>query len=192
MDSRENWNIISDRIQQRAINTDLLEFQDIKRSEMLRQKIQKDLIIAESAGVLKTKPQDIRLLLKCTNDKSGKGKMEITGGGRNFNREKDVPHFERTDGCWFDFAIFLDEGKKKDYITCIGFNFEIRFPSPISPHFLRFDLNPPNHHNDDQGLRFHVHPGNDDLMIHSPPMSPMEILTMFLYGLPLRYKPRAS
>jgi len=46
--------------------------------------------------------------------------------------------------------------------------------------------------NDERNIRFHLHPSNDDIMIHSPPMSPLEILHMFLYGLNIRDKPRSS
>jgi hypothetical protein len=40
-------------------------------------------------------------------------------------------------------------------------------------------------------MRFHLHPGNDDIMIHSPPMSPIEILHLFLYGIDIPDKIRA-
>jgi hypothetical protein len=32
----------------------------------------------------------------------------------------------------------------------------------------------------------------DDFMFHSPPMSPLEILNLFLYGLPIPKHPRSS
>lgn len=37
-----------------------------------------------------------------------------------------------------------------------------------------------------------IHPIYDDFMIHSPPMSPLEILRMFLYDLYFPTRPRAS
>lgn len=49
-----------------------------------------------------------------------------------------------------------------------------------------------NNDNETRGMRFHVHPGSDDVMIHSPPMSPLEILHLFLYGLIIPEKRRFS
>lgn len=75
--------------------------------------------------------------------------------------------------------------------SLIGFNFEIRFPETMSSRFLRIDLNQPNHKNDDKNMRLHLHPSHDDIMIHSPPMSPLEILHLFLYGIDIPDKIRA-
>ena len=69
---------------------------------------------------------------------------------------------------------------------------EIRFLEDNPTKFLRFDLNLPEHNNDNQGKRFHLHPGNDDLMIHASPMSPLEILHLFLYDLKMPERPRGS
>jgi hypothetical protein len=44
-------------------------------------------------------------------------------------------------------------------------------------------LNRLEHNHEDKRKRFHIHPGNDDLMIHASPMSPLEILHLFLYDL---------
>jgi hypothetical protein len=115
------------------------------------------------------------------------------GGGKNFNRIQDIPHFKLHNGCWFDFAITIDETGKPAQI--IGFDFEIRFPQKegeTKVPFLRIDLNLPDHNNDERNIRFHLHPSNDDIMIHSPPMSPLEILHMFLYGINIPDKPRTS
>lgn len=117
------------------------------------------------------------------------GIIEITGGQRNFNRIKEIPHFERCDGCWFDFAILVDKNIKPAEI--IAFDFEIRFLKNNPTKFLRFDLNRSEHNNDDKGKRFHIHPGNDDLMIHASPMSPLEILHLFLYDLKIPERPRS-
>lgn len=114
----------------------------------------------------------------------GSANIHPLGGGRedkrNQERSKDVPHFERSDGCWFDFSILVDESQKPAEI--VGFGFEMRFPDRDAVEFLRFDFNLPNHDNDDRGMRFHVHPGSDDFAIHSPPIAPLEILQLFLYG----------
>lgn len=126
-----------------------------------------------------------------TDDKQGHDK--IFGGGKNFGRIQDIPHFKLHNGCWFDFAITIDQNRKVEQIT--AFNFEIRFPKreeEIAVLFLRIDLNLPDHNNDERNIRFHLHPSNDGIMTHSPPMSPLEILHMFLYGMNIRNKPRSS
>jgi hypothetical protein len=166
---------------------------NVKNAKELRARLFKCLNIANDEGILQTKLQDIHKFLKITYP--DKNKVQILGGGReggerNFNRSKDIPHFERLDGCWFDFTITVDEIPKPAEI--IGFSFEIRFPDGYSVRFLRFDLNLPGHDNETRRMRFHVHPGSDDLMIHSPPMSPLEILHLFLYGLIIPEKQRSS
>lgn len=62
-------------------------------------------------------------------------------------------------------------------------DFEIRFLEENPTKSLRFDLNRLEHNHEDKRKRFHIHPGNDDLMIHASPMSPLEILHLFLYDL---------
>ena len=97
---------------------------------------------------LKTKHHEVHELLKMTSE--SKGIVTITGGQRgtrNFKRLKEIPHFERFDGCWFDFAILVNETCKPAEI--IGFDFEIRFLEDNPTKFLRFDLNLPEHNNED-------------------------------------------
>jgi hypothetical protein len=137
-------------------------------------------------GKLATKPHEYRQLLQKTKPSSNT--IEIVGGAKNFHRDPNKPHFARADGCWFDFAITLKEANKT--VEFLGFDFEIRFPEAMSVKFLRFDLNFPEHDNAKRGLRFHIHPGHDDLMIHAPPMSPLEILQLFIYGLEIPDKLR--
>lgn len=164
---------------------------NIKKAEILKQQILSLLNKACDEEVLKTKPHEIRNLLKLEkSEKDGKGVFEIVGGTRNFKRMKDLPHFERFDGCWFDFAILIDQHPKSADI--LGFNFEIRFPDDYTVKFLRIDLNTPGHDNDMRGMRFHVHPGHNHVMIHSAPMSPLEILHLFLYGLSIPERRRSS
>ncbi|NER35031.1 MAG: hypothetical protein F6J93_13585 [Oscillatoria sp. SIO1A7] len=145
---------------------------------------------AAEDDILKTKPHEIRRLLSLKDSKHGKGVFEILGGEKNFKRRRDIPHFERVDGCWFDFAILIDENPKPAQI--IGFDFEIRFPDDYPVKFLRLDLNTPGHDNDLRGMRFHLHPGSDDFMIHAPPMRPLEILHLLLYGLSIPERPRSA
>ncbi|MEA5514097.1 hypothetical protein [Nodularia sp. UHCC 0506] len=160
----------------------------VKSAKVLRGEIFQCLTKASANGLLKTKLHEIHKLLKIT--KPTKGIIEITGGERNFKRLKEIPHFERMDGCWFDFAILVNQNYKPAEI--IGFDFEIRFLDDNPIKFLRFDLNPPGHDNQERGIRFHLHPGSDDLMVHSPPMSPLEIIHLFLYDLKISERPRNS
>ncbi len=161
----------------------------VNKVSILKTQILKLLTQAHDEGKLKTKLHEIHDLLKLEQStQHGSDVSEILGGQRNFKRLREIPHFERADGCWFDFAILIDQKPKPAEI--LGFNFEIRFPTDLPVQFLRFDLNLPGHNNQERGMRFHLHPGSDDLMVHSPPMSPLEILHLFLYGLPLPDKLR--
>ncbi|MEA5568382.1 hypothetical protein [Anabaena sp. UHCC 0399] len=183
MNSNSNWEQICDQVQERLLKNAPLT---VESSKVLRSEILKCLTTASDDGRLGTKLHQIHALLKMTP--ASKGIIEITGGQRNFKRIREVPHFERFDGCWFDFAIFVNENYKP--AEMIGFNFEIRFLDNNPIKFLRFDLNLSGHDNQEQGMRFHLHPGSDDLMIHSAPMSPLEILHLFLYGLDIPENPR--
>ncbi len=72
----------------------------------------------------------------------------------------------------------------------IAFDFEIRFLEDNPTKFLCFDLNRPEDNNEGKGKLFYIHPGNDDLMIHGSPISPLEILHLFLYDLKKPEPPR--
>jgi hypothetical protein len=186
LSSNNSWEQICAEIQQRSLESIQLELKGT--SKQYRLEILKCLIAANDDKLLKNKQHEIRKLLKF-RDKSKvilkEGYSDIIGGEKNFKRSKNIPHFERHDGCWFDFTIIISPTE------IIAFDFEIRFPEGYSPSFLRFDLNLPGHDNQERDIRFHMHPGNDDIMIHSPPMTPIEILHLFLYGLELPKKSRS-
>lgn len=192
LSDKNNWQTICAEIQERSLGNTYLE---VKNATSLWAAILKCLTTASDEKILKAKQDEIRKLLKkgASSQINKKGYAEIMGGGKNFNRIQDIPHFKLHNGCWFDFAITIDETVSPAQI--IGFDFEIRFPQregEIAVPFLRIDLNLPDHNNDERNIRFHLHPSNDDIMIHSPPMSPLEILHMFLYGMNIRDKPRVS
>jgi hypothetical protein len=189
LSGKDTWQKSCDEIQSRT--WEAIPTISSKKAVELRAEILKCLIQAFNDKALKTKTHEIRSLLKLEKSrKDGEDTWEILGGQRNFKRLREIPHFERADGCWFDFAILIDQKPKPAEI--LGFNFEIRFPADLPVQFLRFDLNLPGHNNEDRGMRFHLHPGSDDLMVHSPPMSPLEILHLFLYGLPIPDKLRSQ
>jgi hypothetical protein len=187
LNGKDTWQDYCAKIDRRTL--EITPKIDEKKAHILQAQILKLLTKAHNEEKLKTKIQEIRSLLKLEQStQHGEDIVEILGGQRNFKRLKSLPHFERFDGCWFDFAILIDQ--KPNPINILGFNFEIRFPDEMPVQFLRFDLNLPGHNNQDRGMRFHLHPGSDDLMVHSPPMSPLEILHLFLYGLPIPEKLR--
>lgn len=186
MKSKNSWEKICEEIQQRSLSQISLE---IENAEKLRKQIFKCLNDAHNKKILTSNLSEIHQLLRISNGKQGH--YEIWGGSKNFKRLKDIPHFKLHNGCWFDFAITIDETGKSAQI--IGFDFEIRFPQKegeAKVPFLRIDLNLPDHNNDERNIRFHLHPSNDDIMIHSPPMSPLDILHMFLYGISIPDKSR--
>lgn len=107
---------------------------------------------------------------------------------RNTRRVKHMPHLERFDGAWFDFAL-TGIADMENPIRLDSYTFEIRLPlwqdqprDEQRPHFLRFDLNPPGHDNAATGDRCHMHIGSDLFSIPSPWMSPLEILDEIVYG----------
>jgi hypothetical protein len=175
LSGQSTWLKYSQEIQHRSLQAFSLE---VKSSRTLYQEFSKLLNQAHNEGLLDTKLFDIRKLLQMTSQ--DRKQVVILGGTKNFKRSKDIPHFNRVDGCWFDFAITINEVRKPAEI--IGFDFEIRFPETDPIKFVRFDLNLPGHDNQADGLLFHLHPSSDDFMVHSPPMSPLEILHLFLYG----------
>ena len=207
LSDKNNWEEICAKIQKRSQSDELLQ---VKNAKFLRTQILQCLTLASNEKVLKTNINEIHDLLKLSQSSvvPKKGYTAITGGEKNQHHRLDIPHFKLHNGYWFDFAITIDETCKPAKI--IGFNFEIRLRKKAvrvktSSHsafrkrknlalFLRIDLSLPNHHNDERGLRFHLHPNSGDIIIPSLPMSPLDILHMFLYGMKPRNdnKPRSS
>lgn len=102
----------------------------------------------------------------------------IAGGEKNQARDRSVPCFERSDGAWFDFTLIVRE--ENDRLAVLAYDFEIRLPYGHGAPFLRFDLNLPDHRNQGRDLRCHLHPGNDDILVPAPLMTPAELLSLFL------------
>jgi hypothetical protein len=189
LNGKETWDQTRQIIQNRQVKADL--DRTVKSAKVLWAAIFQLLNAASDDGILATTQAELRGLLKLTpQPKQGKHVTAIMVGAatKNFKRDPAQPHLRRQDGAWFDFSILVDETQRPAAI--IGFDFELRFPAGFSTAFLRYDLNTPGHNNQDDGLRFHIHPGSDDLMIHSGPLTPIEILQQFLYGLPIPTKPR--
>jgi hypothetical protein len=160
--------------------------------ELLRA-LRKMLHEASDEQVLANKPHEVFSYLKKTEPPPDarpiRGAVAIVGGEKNQHRSRDRKHFLRDDGAWFDFTITVARSPRGPR-ELLAYDFELRFPGPQPPAWIRLDLNLPGHDNDEDGLRSHLHPGNDDLQAPSPLLSPLEILDLFLHGLRGRKKPR--
>jgi hypothetical protein len=191
LNSKDTWAKTRQIVQIRQLEA-LPNFR-VKSAKVLWATVFQLLNMASDEGILAATQTELRGLIKLTpQPKQGKNVTAVMVGAatKNFKRDPAQPHIRRQDGSWFDFSILVDETQKPADI--IGFDFEMRFPEGFPVDFLRYDLNTPGHNNQDDGLRFHIHPGSDDLMIHSAPIEPIEILQQFLYGLPIPTKPRAT
>lgn len=104
----------------------------------------------------------------------------IVGGVKNQGHDRSLPHLERSDGAWFDFSITVRE--HGGALELLAYDFEIRLLPGMGAPFLRFDLNLPEHRNEARELRCHLHPGNNDLLVPAPLMSPGEVLALFVDG----------
>jgi hypothetical protein len=147
------------------------------------------LIKASDQRLLAQSPSEVRTLLPRPVSTDASGTYDIAVGNvRNFRRDRALPHFSRMDGAWFDFQLLVRQHAGATSILAYGF--ELRLPHERPFPFVRFDLNPPGHDNDGDGLRSHLHLGTDDdgFSIPAPVMSPLEILDLFL--LRLRSGPR--
>lgn len=107
------------------------------------------------------------------------GAFCIEGGVKNQNRDRTLPHFERNDGAWFDFTITARE--QGGSLNLLAYDFEIRLKPGMGAPFLRFDLNLPEHPNEQRELRCHMHPGSDDVLVPAPMMNPLEVLYLFTH-----------
>lgn len=145
-------------------------------------RMRKELIDASNQRLLTNPIHEIHARLKRT-PKSERHRAEsvILGGDKNFQRVKDAgfKYFARDDRAWFDFALTLKESSR---LILIAYNFEIRFPEEFAAKFVRFDLNPPDHANEERGLRAHMHPGSDDILVPYFIMDPLELLKMMICG----------
>lgn len=120
----------------------------------------------------------------------------IVGGEKDLKRTGGKPHFLRPDGGWFVFSLVV-RARRGKALELVAYDFELCFPAHAVqtggfPRFVRFDLNRPGHQNQDRGLRSHFHPGHDDLIAPAPFMSPLDLLDLFIDGLPVPEHPRKA
>ncbi|MCC6877748.1 MAG: hypothetical protein IT378_25790 [Sandaracinaceae bacterium] len=130
-------------------------------------------------GVLAIGPHDISKHVRITESKLESDAFDLTGGRRNFDRKDALADLRMSDGGWIFFAVILrpvNEG-----LEVLAYNVERVFAKG-SPSWIRFDYNEPEHRNDQRGLRSHMHPANDDLILPAPIFDLEELLDLFLRG----------
>lgn len=181
------------RLQQRISSA--TPAQSIGARELYEQ-IRRTLSRAIREEVLRNGEYAVKRLLRLTRDpKEPAQGWLLTGGPHDFGRiaePKLDTHFVRDDGGVVHFAMTLLERDART-VEVLAYDFEVYFPSREPISFVRFDLNVLGHGNDEEGLRSHVHPGNDDLQLPSPVLEPSEALLLLLYGCrPRRDVPRSS
>jgi hypothetical protein len=163
------------------------------RAKVLWRDLRNSLIAGSNTGALRTSPNEIHRLVRLLDEPPPTVADElrvrdllgsahcIVGGEKNQHRDRGVAHLVRDDEAWFDFTITVRE--RTGELELLAYNFEIRFPAAMGAPFLRFDLNLPEHRNEDRELRSHLHPGSDDVHVPSPLMSPAELVALFVDGL---------
>ena len=144
--------------------------------------IQRHLIKASDCGLIMQSPREVRAFL--AQKETTRGGLVITVGSvRNFNRNRALPHFSRKDCGWFDFQLGL-EGTSGG-VEVLWYDFELRLPEHSPVPFVRLDLNPVGHTNEERALRSHLHVGSDDdgWSVPAPIFSPFEALDLMIHGL---------
>lgn len=143
----------------------------------LKDALDRDLLKIPEASIY----QHVRL--ECANE--GEREFVITGGIKDFRRSPESARLIREDLAWLHFTITVRH-YARDRLEVLSYDFELVFPDGHAPPFVRFDLNPPGHRNEARELRSHVHPGNDELQLPAPVMTPTELLELLL----VRLRPR--
>ncbi|MBL9107507.1 MAG: hypothetical protein JNL82_41860 [Myxococcales bacterium] len=109
----------------------------------------------------------------------------IFGGPKDFRRDDASARLIRDDLAWLHFTLTVRQ-HAPGRLEMLGYDFEIVFPDGHIPPFIRFDLNLPGHTNELRELRSHLHPGNDELQLPAPVMTPGEMLELLI----TRLRPR--
>ena len=98
LSGKSNWQKICADIQERSLNQTLLE---VESAREFKTEIFHCLNRASNEKILSANQKEIRGLLKkgASSQINKKGYTEIMGGGKNFNRTQDIPHFKLHNGC---------------------------------------------------------------------------------------------
>jgi hypothetical protein len=143
----------------------------------LFEEIRSLLVEAAEDGYLQGGPQHVFRVLRLAPERNA---IWCGPSQPNFRRDPHQPHLVRADGAWFDFRLILRE-KRREPLELLAYGFEFRRREPA--WWVRFDLNPPDHDNEQDGLRCHIHVNDDDLQLPAPMLHPIELLTLFIRGL---------
>ncbi len=149
---------------------------------------------AIEADKLAVAQQDLHKYITLEEDKQ-KGQSVVRGGllggQKPFARLPESALLRRDDDAWLHFTVTLSQAA--DRLELLAYDFELVFPANHSPPWIRFDLNYPEHSNQARDLRSHLHPGNDDILLPAPIMTPVELLELLIVGCRPRdpTKPRA-
>jgi hypothetical protein len=165
------------------------------RATDLREELRRILQKAIRAEVLKTPPDIVtRELLKLVSSEKDPtvhklgGTHGIFGAKKDFNRitgpADPKKKLVREDGAVIHFSLIVKE--RAGPLELIAYDFELYYPSKQPIWFIRFDMNEPGHKNDTLGLRSHIHPGHDNLLVPGVMLSPAEALSFLLFGFWLR------
>lgn len=151
-------------------------------AKTLLREIQSYLIKASDQKLIKEPHHEIYSLLRMTPLESSLVDISV-GETRNFHRNPELPHFTRKDGGWFDFQILVREDSFG--LVVLAYDFELRLVDQGQVSFVRFDLNPPDHRNEEKALRAHMHLNSDDdgMSIPAPILSPFEVFDLFIHGM---------
>jgi hypothetical protein len=180
------------RLQERMLADDALVLTGVRTGKDLLTQLRRRLSRATRDGVLVG--DCIHLVWETTDvvELPDGSCVEVTAiiGGVEINRDRsrDLPHFPRADGAWFDFHIHLgpyegDKPKLRNFLELRGYGYELRFPKDAFDtdiRWIRFDLNHPHHDNALRGMRCHHHPGDEDLQAPAALMQPTEALELLL------------
>lgn len=163
-------------------------FESKTTAKAIFQAIKKALLEAYDDSVLDTPTSEIfKHIGMGKPDKHHRVKLwgGLVKGKKPQKRRPEDARLRRFDGAWLHFTLTLqcaDSGKYKGkHVEGLhAYDFELVFPEGHVPPFVRFDLNEPDHPNEERELRSHVHPGNDDLLLPAPFMSPNELIDVLL------------
>ena len=110
--------------------------------------LQRTLRKASDDSILQNPPHEAFYYVKKTSPPADaqaiRGALAIVGGEKNQHRSKERKHFLRADGAWFDFTITLARTARGPLVL-LAYDFELRFPGPHPPAWIRIDLNLPGH-----------------------------------------------
>jgi hypothetical protein len=141
--------------------------------------LQKRLFLASDRDEILNPPQDIRAV--CQRTEKSRDHYQLLIGDPDLRREGHRRHVLRSDGARITGTVTVKHVNKD--IELIAYSWQLANltgPTHSSPSFLRFDLDQPGGAHDGEGLRSHLHPGNDDWRVPFVVLHPLEMLDMLL------------